>query len=150
MKTQVFVIVPYDVPPNEIPEFVDLLLQQSQIKSDDWKSGRWDYRVGALAQTLNDPVAEGRLPSDVRRMLSGNICDRCRLPPEAIPGALVTPDGKWHDLGDFGWRMVKFGWRKVDEPCEANDIAMREWAARFHELISGHEHCWVVEAWVHS
>lgn len=143
MKTQVFVIVPYDVPSNEIPEFVDLLLQQSQMKSGDSNSGRWDYGVGALAQTLNDPVAEGRLPSDVRRSLSGNICDRCRLPPDAIPGALVTPDGRWHDLGDFGWRMV-------DGPCEPNDIAMREWAARFHELISGHDHCWVVEAWVHS
>jgi hypothetical protein len=80
---------------------------------------------------------------EVRRALSGNICDACRLPSNAVPGALVTPEGAWHELGDFGWSMV-------DEPCEANDIAMREWAARFHELISGHEHCWVVEAWVHS
>jgi hypothetical protein len=152
MKTQVFVIVPYDVPANEIPEFVDLLLKQSQIISDDWNTARWDYRVGALAQILNDPVAEGHLPADVRPMLSGNICDRCRLPPDAIPGALVTPDGKWHDLGDFGWRMVKFGWRKADELCdsEANEQARATWTSHFQAIMASYENCWIVEAWVHS
>jgi len=142
MQTHVFILVPCNVPPTEICEFVRLLLERSRLNEDE-VSGRWDYRYGSLPGTLNDPVTEARLPLDVRRSLSGNICDACRLPSDAVPGALVTLDGAWHELGDFGWRMV-------DEPCEANDIAMRKWAARFHELVSEHEHCWVVEAWVHS
>ena len=143
MKTHVFVLVPYDVPPTDIPEFVEQLLQQSCRNPDDPAGGRWDGGVGPLARTLNDPIAEGRLPPKVRRTFSGNICDRCRLPPGVVPGALVTPDGKSHDLGDFGWRMVK-------EPCEANRIALDKWTARFNELMSEHEQCYVVEVWMRS
>src|SRR5688572_8632778 len=61
LKTQVFVLVPYDVSPAEIGDFERLLLERHRFEPDEPSSrGRYDYLVGALKKSLNDPVAEGR------------------------------------------------------------------------------------------
>jgi hypothetical protein len=66
VKTQVFMLVPYDVPPGEIGDFERLLLERHRFDPDEPGSrGRYDYLVGALEKSLNDPVAEGRLPPKV-------------------------------------------------------------------------------------
>jgi hypothetical protein len=144
VKSQVFVLVPYDVPPAEIGEFERLLLEKHRFDPDDPSSrGRYDYLVGALEKSFNDPVAEGRLPPKVRRTYSGNICERANLPADLVPAALVTPDGEWHDLADFGWKMVK-------EPSDENRAARAHWEIRYRELIAAHHNCWVVEVWAHS
>ncbi len=144
MKTKVFVLVPYDVPVSDVYDFAGRLLESHRFDPDlpDSK-GRFDYLVGALEKSLNDRIAEGRLPPKVRRSLSGNICEMARLPLNVVPGALVTPDGSWHDLSDFGWRMV-------DEPSASNDEAHLRWSARYRELVAAHPHCWVLEFWSHS
>ena len=68
-------------------------------------AGAFVYLVG-FERGLRDAISEGRLPDHVRRALAGRVCEMNRLPPESIPGAVVTPDGAWHDLQDHGWRMV--------------------------------------------
>ena len=144
MKTQVFILIPYDVPPAEFHDFEDLLLESHRTGEDDPpRVGHFDYLVGPLRKSLNDPVAAGRLPPSVRRAYSGNICERANLPEGVVPGALVTPDGSWHDLFDFGWRMV-------NESSEANLEAFAQWTAHYRELIATYEDCWVVELWAHS
>jgi len=144
VKTQVFVLVPYDVPVAEIGEFERLLLEKHRIAPDDPGSrGRYDYLVGPLKKSFSDPVAEGRLPSTVRRSYSGNVCECENLRADLIPGALVTPDGEWHDLGDFGWKMI-------NEPSVENRSAYAHWVEQYRELIAAHTDCWVVEVWAHS
>jgi len=144
MKTQVFVLVPYEIPPAEIGEFETLLLEQHRFEPDDPNSrGHYDYLVGALEKSFNDPAAEGRLPPKVRRSFAGSICERSNLPADLVPGALVTPDGEWHELGDCGWKLV-------DEPSGKNDSALASWKKRYRELIAAHQNCWVLEVWAHS
>jgi hypothetical protein len=144
VKTQVFLLVPYDVPPDDIGDYERLLLERHRITPDDLSTrGRFDYLVGALQKSLNDPLAESRLPQTVCRAYSGNICERANLPADVVPRALVTPDGVWNDLSDFGWRMAV-------EPNEENCTALALWTARYRELIAAHENCWVVEVWAHS
>ena len=132
MKTQVFVLVPYDVSPSEIGDFERLLLERHRFDPDEPGNrgrGRYDYLVGALRKSFKDPVAEGRLPPKVRRSYAGNICERKNLPHEIVPAALVTPDGEWHDVDDYGWHT---------------------WETRYRELVATHQNCWVVEVWAHS
>ena len=74
---------------------------------------------------------------------SGSICERASLPPDVVPGALVTHDGEWYDLGDYGWKMV-------NEPSDENAAAHAQREKRYRELIAAHQHCWVVEVWAHS
>jgi hypothetical protein len=144
MKTQVFVLVPYDVPPAEIGDYGRLVLERHRFDPDvSGSRGRFDYLVGALEKSLHDPVAEDRLPPKVRRAFSGNICERANLPANVVPAALVTPDGEWHDLSDFGWQMLR-------ESSEENAAARARWTQRYRELIAAQENCWVVEVWAHS
>jgi hypothetical protein len=138
------VLVPYVVPPANLSEAVEDRLNQHRFEMDDpRRAGRFDRLVGAIAKSLNDPIAEGRLPKNVRRAWSGNICDKARVPPDLVPGALVTIDGAWHDLSDFGWRMV-------DEPSAVNDEALARWGACYRQLLAAAPDCWVLEVWAHS
>jgi hypothetical protein len=144
MKKKVFVLVPYDVPVSDVYDFAERLLEPHRFDPDSPRgNGRFDYLVGALEKSLNDRIAEGRLPSKVRRCLSGRICEMARLPPDVVPAALVTPNGAWHDLSDFGWRMI-------DGRCASNDEAYRHWSEHYREQVTAHPYCWVLEFWSHS
>jgi hypothetical protein len=144
VKTHVLVFVPYDVPATELTEAVDCLLNRYRFDVESLPgTGRFDYLVAALEKSLNDPVAEARLPNKTRRAWSGNICDKSHLPRDLVPGALITLDGTWHDLSDFGWRMV-------NEPSTANEEALACWSGHYRELLAAAPDCWVVEVWAHS
>jgi len=144
MKTKVLVLVPYSVPPDQIGSYVDRQLQHPGLNEGGEAScGRFDYLVGPLESCLDDKVTEGRLPPKIRRALHGNICEINRLPPNLNFGAIVTPDGVWHDLRDFGWKMTT-------EPSQENQDAATRWDLRVRELLSLNPDCWVVANWAHS
>lgn len=141
----VYVLVPSDVPPNEISAFVDKRLAQHRRDVDGSIShGRFDYLVGSLSeQPLDDAVTLGPLPPREKRALAGRMCEISRLPAERVPGAVVTPDGIWHDLRDQGWRFM------TEETTENREAFVR-WTAQYQNLIAAHPWHLVVEAWAHS
>jgi hypothetical protein len=145
VKTHVLVLVPYDVPGADLSDAVFRRLDRHRrVESDKSpRRGRFDYLVGAFGKTLNDPIAEGRLPEQERSSWSGNVCDKSRVPPNFVPGALVTLDGTWHDLSDFGWRMV-------DGASVANGDSLVRWGAHYRALLAAAPDCWVLEVWAHS
>jgi hypothetical protein len=143
LKTRVLVLVPFSVGPSALLAAADELMERHRMdESRSAGGGRFDYLVGADG-CFDDPIAEGRLPARVRRTLHRQVCEVERLPAGLVPGALVTPDGSWHDLADYGWRMV-------DEPSAANEEALARWRARSRELVAENPHCWVVEFSAHS
>jgi hypothetical protein len=144
MKSKVFVLVPYAVPPDQIGSYVDQQLVQHRFDENGPRGGRrFDYLAGPLETCFNDKVAEGRVPPKIRRSFQGNICEMNRLPPKVNSGAVVTPDRVWHDLSDFGWKMT-------EKPTQANQEAAKRWEVRVRELLSSHPDCWVVTIWAHS
>lgn len=145
MKTTVFILIPYSVGPAGVTRFADEVLGRYCAHADHpVTSGRYDYLVGVGDKgLLNDPTTERRLPLAIRRMVTGRICEVEHLPSEAVPGAVITPDGAWHDLSDFGWRLI-------DGRSTSNLEAEARWAARYRELLARHPHCWVLETRAHS
>ncbi|MBC8163614.1 MAG: hypothetical protein H7Z42_20600 [Roseiflexaceae bacterium] len=141
MKTQVFVLVPYSLGPSALVELADALIMRHQMLDEDRSVGRFDYLVGSSG-CFDDPIAEGRLPARVRRSLHHRVCEMERLPIEFVPGALITPDGLWHDLDNDG--------RLVNGDGQANPNALTRWEARYRELITQHPYCWVLEYRAHS
>ncbi len=66
-----------------------------------------------------------------------------RLNGRKIPGALITPDGAWYDLFDFGWRFSP-------EETPANRDAWERWSARVNELLAQNADCVAVQIDTHS
>lgn len=144
MKTKVLVLIPATVSPEEIGDFILRQLTPYRLDEDaPSPQARFDYLVGPLEDSFADADTENRLPESIRRDYAGNICEMGRLPVKVNAGALVTPDGAWHDLSDFGWRMSR-------EPGPANQQAFSRWEAKLRELLQAHSHGWVVAVWAHG
>jgi hypothetical protein len=143
LKTQVFVLVPLSVPPSALLGAADRMVERNRMgESGRLGEGRFDYLVGA-GGCFDDPVAEGRLPGPAKRSLRRCVTEVERLPADLVPGAVVTPDGRWHDLADEGWHML-------EEPSAANEEALARWRARCRKLLAENPYCWVVEFNAHS
>ena len=143
MKTQVFVLVPLSVAPSALLGAADRLIELHRVgASGRAGGGRFDYLVGT-GGCFDDPIAEGRLPGPAKRALHRHVCEVERLSGDIVPGAIVTPDGRWHDLADEGWRML-------DEPSAANEEALARWQVRCRKLLAENPYCWVVELKAHS
>jgi hypothetical protein len=142
MKTRVHVLVPLTTPADALSDHVDRLLAPHRMNDDDPTSGgRFDY-LCQLDATLNCTQTEYVLPHSVRRAFAGRISNTSRLSDDASAGALVTPDGNWHDISDFGWRMMA--------DADSNAEAERQWDSRYRNLVAEHQDCWVVETYAHS
>lgn len=144
MKSQLFVLISYDVPPEEIDERVSQRLEPHRFDPDqERRAGRFDYLVGAFDATFDDPATLATLPAELHESFAGRICRQENLPRDRIPAALLTPDGQWHDLEDFGWRLMQ-------EPSKDNSIAYANWSSHYHKLIDLNPSCWVISVWAHS
>lgn len=64
--------------------------------------------------------------------LTCNSCLVETLPEDFYPAAIVTPDGIWYDLIDFGWRAV-------DDDSENNRVAFANWQNKAHWLLQSHK-----------
>ena len=56
---------------------------------------------------------------------------------------MITPDGQWHDLFDFGWRLSK-----TETP--QNRDAWERWVVHLRAVLAAHEHCVAVGFDTHS
>ena len=65
-----------------------------------------------------------------------------RLRDDVSASAVVTPDGEWHDIHDFGYRMMN--------DTDANADAQERWNKHFRRLLEEHPNCWAIERWAHS
>ncbi|MEO9590366.1 hypothetical protein [Rhodopirellula bahusiensis] len=100
--------------------------------AESWPRFYWDYW-----HLTPDPF--GGFAPITRDMEPAAKCNRhaCvvrELPSDYNPSAVITPDGMWNDLSEFGWRLI-------DEPCDANTAAMAKWqqrVAKLREMFSDH------------
>lgn len=142
MKSLVFVLVPYSVAPSAIREVADELIGLHQMVEGNRAMGRFDYLVGTDG-SFHDPVAEGYLPTQLKRGLHRQLCTMDRLPATLVPNALVTPDGMWHDRDDYEWRVT-------NRDGQASAEAGIGWEEYYPQLLEQNPLCWVVQYVAHS
>lgn len=70
--------------------------------------------------------------------LAANVCFVSRLPTDYLPGAIVTPDGEWNDLSDYGWRMIQ-------GDSQHNAFAHERWKLEVRTILAAHADCIAVE-----
>ncbi|MBA4019442.1 MAG: hypothetical protein C0483_19935 [Pirellula sp.] len=119
------------------------LVRPHQIVWDDLdRPSRLDYwTVGR--ESIADAESAALLGVADDEDLARNVCFVSRLPPDFVPGAVVTPDGRWYDLQDHGWRFIA-----RDEPDSL--AAETRWLAQVRELFAAHRSCVAIEIDTHS
>lgn len=144
MKTQLHVLVPGSITLLGIGDAVNKLLEPHRLKHDDIERNpdwRFDY-LCRFDSTLNCAETNSELPRDMFTDYAGYVSRADRLRPDVSAGALVTPDGHWHDSSDVGFRLMN--------NAETNAAAIEKWDKRYWQLMREHSDCWVVETWAHS
>lgn len=108
------------------------------MKDDEWTPDtHLDYwTVGG--GNINDSFTAAQLGVAANPDLATNVCLVSRLPVDFIPGAIVTPDGKWHDLSDFDWKLIR-------GDSQDNRNAQIFWADAVGGLFATHKDCVAIE-----
>ena len=143
MKTHLYVLVPTSTTLHGVEDAMQALLAPHRLKHDDTIQPNWrfDY-LCRFDATLNCPETDAELPREMYHDYAGYISRVDRLREDVSVGAVVTPDGEWHDIGDFGYRIIN--------TPKSNAAATEKWDRHFRELMKHNSECWVIEAWAHS
>lgn len=119
------------------------LLRQHVLNEEayqpSWRLDYWTTGDGRIA----DPETAAALDLTGDEDLGRNVCFVARLDGRCTPSAIVTPDGRWHDLFDFGWRFSP-----VETP--ENRAAWEQWTARVAEILTANADCLAIELDTHS
>ncbi|WP_417387133.1 hypothetical protein [Gimesia sp.] len=146
MKTHLHVLVPASTTLSGIVDAMNALLAPHRLKDDDTIQPNWRFDYLCLFDaTLCCEETDAELPAemhDYRGYVSR--VDRLRndISNDVSVGAVVTPDGVWHDIDDFGHRMMN--------PAELNEAALKKWSRYYWKLLEDNPDCWVIETWTHS
>src|SRR5262245_34116693 len=100
------------------------LLRPHLIEDDNGvfnKNGHLDYWTTG-DESIRDAETAASLGITADDYLDGNVCFVSRLAGRDFPSCIVTPDGKWEDSFDFGW--------KLRNPDAENEKALKAWQAR--------------------
>jgi hypothetical protein len=121
------------------------LFEPHRLDEQNYKPG-WhlDYWTIGDGQQLRDEATERELGIAADdEVLHDNICFVRSFPGNVVASNVVTPDGTWHALTDFGWT-----WRGRETP-EGRD-AWERWVAHMRGLFDAHVHCVAIEFDTHS
>ena len=131
MKSHVSVLIAGECP--EVFSNLTRVLETHQLDEDDIESIRshhWDYWRFPTGDRLDDPEIREAFPKEIEE-IHGHASYVRNLPDEYGTSAIITESEGWIDLQDFGWRMI-------DEPCQANDEAAARRRIRMREILSAH------------
>ena len=138
-----FTIVLLPPPFDDLRARANALLQRHRLDEDTYAPGwRTDYwTVGD--ETIRDEATERELGVTPDDSIHHNVCFVRNLAPGVGPSAVITPDGQWHDLFDFGWRF---------SPTETpqNRDAWERWLVHLRGVLDAHAHCVAIEFDTHS
>jgi hypothetical protein len=101
---------------------------------------RWDWYSFSEDGPFNDPEASALLGGVG---LIDSVCRISCLPTDYSLSAVITPDGIWHDLEDFGWSLV-------EGDSLRNQNALANWQACLRETVALHQNAVGVKVHCHG
>jgi hypothetical protein len=143
VKSHITVILDSDVQSIEaklIAELEKYRLHEDQEESV--QSHHWDYWLYFYDEDKGDKELKALYASEPDVVL-WNACYVRNLPGNFETSGVISPEGKWWDMQDFGWRMH-------DEPSSANDKAYWKWTMALKGLLNQYENHISVQIVVHS
>lgn len=141
MHTVTIVLVP--LPVSDLREAVRQRLAIHRLDEEQadraWRLDYWTVGQEQIGDAESAAVCGVGADPD----LAGNVCLVPRLPAQFLPGAIVTPEGRWHDLCDFGWKPV-------NGDSRPNRESYAQWVRHVRELLAANANCVAVEVDAHS
>jgi hypothetical protein len=122
---------------------IDELLRPYRLNEDHYEvSWRYDYwTVGGGNITDAHTATAIGLTRD--EDYGPNVCFVSRIGDRCIPVNIITPDGVWHGLADFGWKF-----RERDVPT--GRAVYSRWCAHVAAVLAASHDCVAVEIDTHS
>jgi hypothetical protein len=137
------VLVILDLPVTHLREKVAEQMRPFRLDWDHAESvsrSRWDWYSLPPDGPFSDPGVRG-LISDLA--LLSRVCRMAQLPLDYSVSAAITPDGTWHDLEDFGWRLI-------DGDSPQNKETLTKWQSHFRDIVVRHQGAVGVEVHCHG
>lgn len=91
-------------PPTDLRSHMNTVLAPFRFESEQQVRPRWDWFAIGDGPFSDGPTAG--LFSDLDEDEKTCVCRIGHLPTDYSAAALLTPDGAWHDIEDFGWRLL--------------------------------------------
>jgi hypothetical protein len=132
MKSHVLVLL--ECPVESIADRLKRALEKHRLDEDDIQSiqaHHWDYWQFPTEGHFSDVEIQKTFPSESSDLLRNSTYVR-NLPNDYRTSAVITEDGTWSDLEDFGWHLV-------NQPSASNDKAMEQWNSRLGGLLAAHQ-----------
>jgi hypothetical protein len=134
-------LVVLNEPVHDLRATIRVMMLPFHIENDAAIRRRWDwFTIGDGPFT---DATTSRQFGDIDEPVKSCIARMDRLPAGYSAAALLTPDGVWHDIEDFGWRLL-------DEDSPSNQQAAARWRTRFAELVARHRHALGVAVHCHG
>ena len=140
MKGRLLVVLDPNVP--DFDAALAQLLEPHRLDEDAEPLPRYyfDYWL-FTTEAFGEPVPD---------VSAANIGGKCARNARVIgtlheayfPSVVITPDGRWNDSSEHGWRLNC-------DPCESNTIALRKWKQWFADLCGRHSNMIGVEVLYH-
>lgn len=110
---------------------------------DSRKGYCWDYWYFPQEENVwQDPKIAENFPHLEPHVMPHTAYIK-NLPTAYTTSGIIDPKGRWIDLQDFGWRMLK-------EPSSANDKALNHWKRKCTEIFQKHHSHLAVQVILHS
>ncbi|MEM8667715.1 MAG: hypothetical protein AAGG48_09385 [Planctomycetota bacterium] len=139
MKTHLHILVPTSTTLFGIQDAMEALLAPHRLRHDDSIQPNWRFDYLCLFDASAETDAE--LPREMFDY-AGYISRVERLRADVSAGAMITPDGVWHDVHDFGYRIMNV--------LESNSVPQQKWGRHYRQLLKHNPDCWIIETWAHS
>jgi hypothetical protein len=127
-----------------IPNLLEKVAERMHPFDANWEDRKQPWRWDWYSMPEDGPFAD----PDALRLVNGidvpsRACRISRLPFDYSVAAAITPDGTWHDIQDFGWRLM-------DEGSPRNKEAAAKWHAHFRDIVSQYQDAIGVEVHCHG
>lgn len=122
---------------------IDALLRPHRLDEEHYDPA-WRYDYWTLGDgNISDAETAAVMGLTGNEDYGTNVCFVSRIGDRCTPANIVTPDGVWHGLFDFGWKF-----RERDMP--AGQDAYARWCAHAAAVLAAHQDCVAVEIDTHS
>ena len=143
MKSHITVILDRSVRSIEKALVEQMVKHRLNEKSNNIsKKHTWDYWIYYSEEDIGDDEIKNCFPQESEEILFNSSFIK-NLPKNFITSGVIDQNGKWTDIQDFGWRLLK-------EPSKENDIAFAKWQQELNTILKTNQNNICIQIITHS